>query len=339
MRRLLLLSSAFPALLSAGLALAQAPAATPAPAAPAAGTPAPATPAASTPAADPVVARVDGQEIRLSDVREAAQELPDELKNAPPAMLYPLIVDQLVAQRALVAKARAEGLQNDPEVQRRVARATDQELQQALLRREVAPALTEEALRARYARESASRRGEEEVHARHILVPTEAAANAAMAEVRKPGADFAEVARRLSTGPGSQQGGDLGFFKKSDMIPEFAEAAFALQPGQIIERPVQTPFGWHVIKVEERRTAPAASFEDSQEALRQAAFEEAVNASVERIRSAARVERFNLDGSPQRAPSLLDGATPPAPGVAPGGGAAPAPGGAQPPAAAPAQRR
>ncbi|MBP0491489.1 peptidylprolyl isomerase [Pararoseomonas indoligenes] len=329
MRRLLLLSVALPTLLSAGLALAQAPAASPAPTAA----------AAATPPGNPVVARVDGQEIRLSDVREAAQELPDELKNAPPAMLFPLILDQLVAQKALVAKARAEGLQNDPEVQRRVARATDQELQQALLRREVAPALTEEALRARYNRESANRQGVEEVHARHILVPTEAAANAALAEVRKPGADFAEVARRLSTGPGSQQGGDLGFFKKSDMIPEFAEAAFALQPGQITDKPVQTSFGWHVIKVEERRTAPAASFEDSQEALRQAAFEEAVNAAVERVRSAAQVERFNLDGSPQRAPSLMDGATPPAPGgaaaPAPGGAAAPAPGGA----AAPAQRR
>jgi peptidyl-prolyl cis-trans isomerase C len=275
-----------------------------------------------------VVARVDGQEIRLSDVRDAANELPDELKNAPPAMLYPLIVDQLVAQKALVARARAEGLLNDPDVQRRIARATDQELQQAILRREVAPALTEQALRQRYERDAANRRGDEEVHARHILVPTEAAAREALEEVRRPGADFAEVARRRSTGPGAQQGGDLGFFKKADMIPEFAEAAFALQPGQISETPIQTPFGWHVIKAEGRRTAAPASFEDSQEALRQAAFEETVNAAVERIRSAARVERFNLDGSPQRPPSLLDGASPPAAA-------------GQPPAAspAPAQRR
>ncbi|WP_245215430.1 peptidylprolyl isomerase [Pararoseomonas baculiformis] len=337
MRSLLLSTVMVPALLSAGLALAQAPSQAQRPAAPAAPASAqPSTPQAAAPQAanpqpaDPVVARVEGQEIRLSDVRDAANELPDELRNAPPAMLYPLILDQLVAQKALVARARAENLQNDPEVQRRIARATDQELQQAILRREVAPALSEQALRQRYERESASRQGEEELHARHILVPTEAAAREALAEVRRPGTDFAEVAKRRSTGPGAQQGGDLGFFKKSDMIPEFAEAAFALQPGQISE-PVQTQFGWHVIKVEGRRTAPPASFEESQEALRQAAFEEAVNAAVERIRGAARVERFNLDGSPQRPPSLMDGATPPA---------------AQPPAAqspaaspAPAQRR
>jgi peptidyl-prolyl cis-trans isomerase C len=319
MRRLLLSSAALPALcLSAGLALAQAPS----PAAPAPATPAQ---AANAQPADPVVARVDGQEIRLSDVREAAAELPQELRNAPPATLYPLILDQLVAQKALVARARAEGLQNDPDVQRRIARATDQELQQALLRREVAPALTEQALRQRYERGAANRQTEEEVHARHILVPTEAAARAALDEVRKPGADFAEVAKRLSTGPGAQRGGDLGFFKKSDMIPEFADVAFALRPGQISD-PIQTPFGWHVIKVEERRSAPPASFEESQETLRQAAFEETVNAAVERIRNSAKVERFNLDGSPQRAPSLLDGASPPAPAAAP-------------PAAAPAQRR
>ncbi|WP_159349223.1 peptidylprolyl isomerase [Roseomonas harenae] len=333
MRRLLLSTASVPALLlSAGLAFAQAPArppaapspASPAPASPSPASPAPASPAPAAPAqaanpqpADPVVARVDGQEIRLSDVREAAGQLPDELKNAPPAMLYPLIVDQLVAQKALVAKARAEGLERDPEVQRRIARATDQELQQALLRREVAPALTEQALRQRYESGASTRQGEEEIHARHILVPTETAAREALEEVRKPGADFAEVAKRRSTGPGAQQGGDLGFFKKSDMIPEFAEAAFALQPGQIIAEPVQTPFGWHVIKVEARRTAPPASFEDSQEALRQAAFEESVNAAVERIRGAATVERFNMDGSPQRSPSLMDGASPPAAAPAP----------------------
>jgi peptidyl-prolyl cis-trans isomerase C len=309
MRSLLLSTVLVPAcLLGATLALAQAPtsAAPPAAQAPAAQV------QAAQPAGDPVVARVDGQEIRLSDVRDAANELPDELKNAPPTMIYPLIVDQLVAQKALVAKARAEGLGRDPEVRRRIARAEDQELQQALLRREVAPALTEEALRTRYERDSANRRGEEEVHARHILVANEADARAALEEVRRPGADFAAVARRRSTGPGAQEGGDLGFFKKSDMIPEFAEAAFALQPGQMVDNPIQTPFGWHVIKVEERRAAPPATFEDSREALRQAAFEETVNAAVERIRSGARVERFNLDGSPQRAPSLLDGATPPA---------------------------
>ncbi|MBC9208417.1 peptidylprolyl isomerase [Roseomonas aerophila] len=288
---------------------AQPPAATPAPATP--GTPAPAT--AQPAEADPVVARVDGAEIRRSDVTATIAQLPPELRAAPEAMLFPLVVDQLVTQQALVAAARAQKLNEDPEVQARIRRAEDQELQQALLRREIAPLLTEEALRARYQRDIAGKPGEEEIHARHILVASEDEAKKVLAEVRRPGADFAAIARTRSTGPGTEQGGDLGFFKKGDMVPEFAEAAFALQTGQISE-PVRSAFGWHVIKVEERRTAAAPTFEESAEQLRQAAFEEAVNATVTRISAAAKVERFNEDGSPRAAapaPSLLDGASPP----------------------------
>lgn len=279
-------------LLPAGLALAQAPA----------------------PAADPVLARVDGIEIRQSDLEAEMRRLPAELRGMPPQMLQPLLLDQMITQKALVAAARGQGLDRDPEVRARLRRAEEETLQQALLLREVEPLLTEAALRARYQREIAGRAAEEEVRARHILVATEQEARAALAEVRRPGTDFAEVARRRSTGPGAREGGDLGFFKRGDMIPEFEQAAFALQPGQIGENPVRTQFGWHVIKVEDRRAAPAPSFEESQEQLRQAAFEEGVNAAVERIRGAARVER--TEGAGPRPPSLLDGAAPP-PAAAP----------------------
>lgn len=288
----LLLSTA----LAAGPALAQAPA------------PAPA-------GQDPVVARVDGAEIRLSELQDEATRLPEELRAMPAPMLMPLLLDQMITQKAITAAARAQGLANDPEVQARLRRAEEEALQQALITRAVAPQMTEEALRARYQREVAGRAAEEEVRARHILVPTEAEARTALTEARRPNADFAEVARRRSTGPGAREGGDLGFFKRSDMIPEFAAAAFAMQPGQISENPVRTQFGWHVIKVEERRAVPPPAFEDAREALRQRAFEEAVTAEVERIRLAARIERFAMDGSPlpaAPAPSLLDGAAPPA---------------------------
>ncbi|MBX6375221.1 MAG: peptidylprolyl isomerase, partial [Acetobacteraceae bacterium] len=161
-----------------------------------------------------------------------------------------------------------------------------------------------------------------------ILLATEAEARAALAEARRPGADFAEVARRRSTGPGAREGGDLGFFKRGDMVPEFAEAAFALQAGQISEAPVRTAFGWHVIKVEERRAAPPPPFEEVRDALRQQILEEQIGAIVERVRAAARIERLNPDGTLQQRPaaspatgggggSLLDSATPPPPPAAP----------------------
>jgi peptidyl-prolyl cis-trans isomerase C len=258
-------------------------------------------------------------EIRQSDLAAELARLPDQLRGMPPQMLQPLLLDQIIAQKALVAAARAQGLHRDPEVQARIRRAEEETLQQALLLREVQPLMTEEALRARYQREIAGRPAQEEVRARHILVQTEQEARAALAEVRQPGTDFAEVARRRSTGPGSREGGDLGFFKRGDMIPEFEQAAFALQPGQVAESPVRTQFGWHVIKVEDRRASPPPSFEESQEQLRQAAFEQGVNAAVERIRGAANIERL-AGGEAPREPSLLDGAAPP-------------------PAAAPTQRR
>jgi peptidyl-prolyl cis-trans isomerase C len=137
--------------------------------------------------------------------------------------------------------------------------------------------------------------------------------------VRRPGTDFAEVARRRSIGPAAHEGGDLGFFRRDDMVQEFAEAAFALQAGQISETPVRTQFGWHVIKVEERRAAPPPPFEAVRDALRQQVVEEQVGAVVERVRAAAEIERLDLDGTSRQSPSppasggggLLDGATPP----------------------------
>jgi peptidyl-prolyl cis-trans isomerase C len=285
--------------LPAGPVLAQSPA------------PAPATPPAAAPSGeDTLLARVNGIEIRQSELEAELRRLPDELRSVPPQMLQPLLLDQIITQKALVSAAREQGVDRDAEVRARLRRVEEETLQQALLLREVQPLLTEDALRARYQRDIAARPAEEEVRARHILVPTEQEARAALAEVRRPGADFADIARRRSTGPGSREGGDLGFFKRGDMIPEFEQAAFALRPGEIAANPVRTQFGWHVIRVEERRAVPSATFDESREQLRQQAFEEGVNGAVERIRAAARIERLASPAAP--APSLLDGAAPPA---------------------------
>jgi peptidyl-prolyl cis-trans isomerase C len=266
---------------------------------------------------DPVLARVDGEPIRQSDVlATAAEVLPQDMRGMPPAMLMQVLpaeirrqlLDRTITERALVGAARAAGLDKDEEIRRRIRRAEEQELQQAILTREVTVAVTDDAVRARYDQDASRRGGEEEVHARHILLQSEADARAALAEVNRPGTDFAEVAKRRSRDPGARDGGDLGFFKRADMVPEFAEAAFALQPGQISPAPVRSPFGWHIIKVEARRAAPAPSFEESRTELRQKLMEEQVEAVVTRIRNAARVERVE-PAAP--APSLLDGAAPP----------------------------
>jgi peptidyl-prolyl cis-trans isomerase C len=269
---------------------------------------------------DPVMARIDGQPLRLSDVLATAEEvLPPELRAMPAPTLMQMLppevkrqlIERAITERALVNAARAIGLDKDPDIARRIRRAEEQELQQALLRREVEGRVTDAAIRARYDRDNAGPQGEEEVHARHILVPTETEARQILAELQR-GGDFAALARSKSQDPGSRDGGDLGFFKKGDMVPEFANAAFALQPGQVSPTPVHSPFGWHIIKVEERRRATARPFDDVKQEIREALLQEEVTATVQRIRGTARVERLDQLPTPP-ANSLLNQAAPPAP--------------------------
>jgi peptidyl-prolyl cis-trans isomerase C len=283
----------------------------------------PATPpAAATDTADenPIIARIDGQPLRLADVLGTAEEvLPPELRVMPgPALMQMLppevkrqLIERAITERVLADAARAIGLDKDPDTARRVRRAEEQELQQALLRREVAGRITDAAIRARYDRDNAGQQGEEEVHARHILVPTETEARQILAELQR-GGDFAALARSKSQDPGARDGGDLGFFKKGDMVPEFANAAFALQPGQVSPAPVHTSFGWHIIKVEERRRATARPFDDVKQEVREALLQEEVTAAVQRIRGAARIERLDPSLTPP-ANSLLNQAAPPPP--------------------------
>jgi peptidyl-prolyl cis-trans isomerase C len=252
---------------------------------------------AVNPASDPVVARVDGAPITLSEVEEAARGLPEQFRAMPPMVLFPLLIDQMINQRVLTEAARKANLQETPEVRARVRQAEAEALQQAYLAREIGPLMTDESLRARYQRDIASQPAEVQVRARHILVQTETDARAAITALQG-GADFATLARERSRGPGAQDGGDLGFFKKEEMPEPFAEAAFALAPGQFTPAPVRTQFGWHVIKTEERREEPRPTFEESEQELRRTVIEEAATSIVDRLRSGATVQRFNIDGSP-----------------------------------------
>ena len=249
---------------------------------------------------DPVVAKVDGQPIHLSDLKDAIQGLPENVRGMPPQTLYPMLLDQLIDGRALIAEARKSGLDKDPAVQRQVAAAEDRALQTAMLSKEVSPSVTDEAVHARYDKDIAGKQGEEEVHAKHILVDNEAEARKIIAQL-KGGADFGALAKQSSKDPsGAQQGGDLGFFKKDEMVPEFATAAFALQPGQVSPDPVHSQFGWHVILVVERRRAESPSFGQARDELRQKMVQEGVQKAVAKARASASVEKFNLDGSPVR---------------------------------------
>ncbi len=305
---------------------------TPAPATP--GLPNPGQAPAATNAApvpNPVVARVGDHVIHQSDLAAAAAGLPEQFRNLPPQVLYPMLLDQVIDREALVIAARKQGLDKDPKVQEQMRLADDRVLQNALLSRDVGPTLTEAAVRARYDQDIAGKPGIEEVHAQHILVPTKEQAEKIIAEL-KGGADFADLAKKYSTDPAAANGGDLGWFKKGDMVPAFADAAFNLKPGEVTQAPVQTQFGWHVIKVLDKRQSPPPPFEQVADQIRQTLIREGVSRAVTDAKRGLQIVRYNPDGSVAApTPDATPAPGTPAPGTpapgtpaAPGGPAAPA---------------
>src|ERR1041385_6846866 len=190
--------------------------------------------------ADKVVARVNGTDIKASDVAIAEEDIGANLAQMPPESRREYLTAYLT-DMALVAKA-AEGrkLGDSDEFKQRLAYYRNKVLMDLLLQSEAKAAVSEGAMHQLYDEAAKQMVGQQEVRARHILVKTEDEAKAIVAELRK-GADFAELARQKSTDPGASEGGDLGYFPKEDMVPEFADAAFKLEKGQISE-PVHTRF-------------------------------------------------------------------------------------------------
>lgn len=264
--------------------------------------------AVAAPDADPVVAKVNDQEIHLSDLKAASEMLPPQARQMPPQQLYPLLLSQLIDAQALLAAARKDGLDKDPNTERLMRLASERALESAMLNKMVQPQISEDALKAKYDQDIAGKPGDTEVHARHILVQDEATAKKIIAELKK-GGDFAALSKQYSKDPGAaQQGGDLGWFKKTDMVPEFADAAFALKDNEVTPNPVHTQFGWHVIQTLGHRTTQPPTFEQAHDELRQRVAQAAVQKAVTEARQEVKVETFNLDGSPAKA---TDSAEPP----------------------------
>jgi peptidyl-prolyl cis-trans isomerase C len=245
---------------------------------------------------DPVVGSVEGHLIYLSELGEASRTLPENLRGLPFDTLYPVLLDRMIDHEALVMMAKRKGMEEKKQVQRDIQAATERILEGAYLGEVAAPQVTEQAIQARYNRQFGNRPATEEVRARHILVTTEAEARKVLEELQK-GADFATVARVVSKDPDASKGGDLGFFRREQVWPSFADVAFSLQPGQVGPNPIRNEFGWHVVKVEEKRLVAPPSFSDIHDQLRQELLAGAVQQAIASARSQIAIHRFNLDGS------------------------------------------
>jgi peptidyl-prolyl cis-trans isomerase C len=257
---------------------------------------------------DPVVAKIGPDVIHLSDVTAAANSLPPQARQMPPEQLLPRVLDQLVDTHVLAQEARKIGVDKDPAVQRTLHDVRERALVSAFLEKEVGPQITDAAVKARFDKDIGGQPPLQEVHARHILVDDEATAKKIIAELKK-GGDFAALSKQYSKDAAAvEQGGDLGYFKATDMVPEFSTAAFALKDKEISATPVHTQFGWHVIQTLDHRTAAPPTFEQSRDQLRQKMINEEVHKALDKAHADVTVERFNLDGTPIKA---TDQAVPP----------------------------
>ena len=254
------------ALMVAASAIAPAYAQDAAPAAPAAEAPAADAPAAeATPEAAPVapetvVATVAGAPITEADLSFAAEDLTQELSQMPPEQRKPFLLRVLIDMKVMAAAGREQGMAETPLFKQRLAYLEDRALRRAFFAEAIANGVTEAAVRAEYDKFVAAFVASEEVRASHILVATEEEAKAVKAEL-DGGADFATLAKEKSIDPGAANGGDLGFFGKGMMVAPFEAAAYALTDVGQVSDPVQSQFGWHVIKLEEKRESSAPPFE------------------------------------------------------------------------------
>lgn len=247
--------------------------------------------------ADKIVAKVDGIAITEKDVQLASEDLGERIAQLPEDRKRDEVINYLVDLK-LGAKAAAEAKITDtPDFAARLAYYREKVLLDEYLTREGKKAVTTDAAKKLYDDTTKAMAPEEEAHARHILVEDEAQAKAVVERLKK-GEDFAKVAADLSKDPGSgKEGGDLGWFTKDRMVPEFAEAAFKLKKGEISE-PVKSQFGWHVIRLEDKRSKPLPDFAAVKPQIDQYLERKAKQDIVLALREKAKVERLDKPAAP-----------------------------------------
>jgi peptidyl-prolyl cis-trans isomerase C len=252
---------------------------------------------AGSASADPkVLATVDGQPITEDDLATALSDigpgLPQKMEGE---QRQKYVLDYLIDLKLAAKKAEAQKLDQSPEFAKKLAYYRDKLAMEELLRSVAKAATTEEAERKAYDEAAKAEPPQEEIHARHILLPTEDEAKKALARV-KGGEDFAKVANEVSKDKGGD-GGDLGWFTKDRMVPEFSEAAFKLKKGEISD-PVKTQFGWHIIQIEDTRTKTFPPFEQLKDQAARYVGQKAESDEVASLHGAAKIQYFDAEGKP-----------------------------------------
>ena len=245
--------------------------------------------APAAPQASDVVATVGGEPITEADLAFAAEDVGQDLNNIPQDQIRAVLLAQMIDLKLMAQAGHAKQLENDELFKVRLKYLTDRALRRAFIKLTVSDAITPDELKAAYDKAVATIPAVDEVHARHILVTTEDDAKAIKAQL-DGGADFVTLAKEKSIEPGAKDsGGDLGYFTADKMVKPFADAAFAMKVGEI-SNPIQTQFGWHIIKVEDRRPAAKPTLEQLTPQLGQQLYVEKYRALFDQLRKAATID-------------------------------------------------
>jgi peptidyl-prolyl cis-trans isomerase C len=266
---------------------------------------------AQAPASDPVIAKVNGVEIRQSDLNIAEEDIGRDMPANDEAGKRDYLVNYLTDLLLIAKAAEAKKIPDSAEFKQRLAFVRNKALMETVLARESKTAVAEPALRKIYDDATKTMAGQQEVHARHILFRVndpndKAASKVAEDKVKntieriKKGEDFGTLAKALTEDPsGKQDGGDLGYFTHDQMVPEFSEVAFGLEKGQV-SGPVKTQFGWHVLKVEDKRMREPPPFDQVRGEIEQFASRKAQVDLVAKLRADAKIERLDKAAEPKK---------------------------------------
>ncbi len=239
-----------------------------------------------------VAAIVGGEKVLLRDLQNIKNEVP-QLKDIPMEVVYQQLLEAYVNNKIILKQAEKAGLEKNAEVKKALKNARDQILFQAYLSKQLESRMTPDKLQSLYQQYVQTFTPKDEIHARHILLKTQKEAEDLIVKL-KAGADFSGLANQYSLDKGPANGGDLGYFSEDMMIPEFTKAAFALNKGKFTQKPIKTVFGWHVIKVEDKRKSSPLPYEEVEEMIKSRFSEMAAGEIIKEERAKANVQIFNL---------------------------------------------
>ena len=257
---------------------------------------------------NPVVATVNNQDITRADVFQYIQTLPAQSRQLPLDQLFPMARDQVINARLIDIKTDNVNLDNDPEVQQQLAAAKEQIVKTVYIQNQINERLTDAQIEEQYEQIVENTPEVDEVKASHILVEDEETAKEVVEKLIETG-DFESLAQEYSKDATASNGGSLGYFTKADVVPEFGDVAFDLEPGIYTKDPVKTQFGYHIIRVEDKRKRKPPTMEEAKPFIEAQLRQKILNDYLKEWQETAEITRLNINGEPDTPSSMAEPAS------------------------------